>query len=52
MFRTVLFSLAVWSVVSVPAALLLGRFMALGSATDRLDSALAHDHDQQVPKAA
>lgn len=38
MLRTVLFVMAVWAVVSVPVALLVGRIMAVGAANDPIPS--------------
>jgi hypothetical protein len=52
MFRTVLLGLAAWVVISVPVALLLGRYLALGSAYAGLKLAATDSQDRQLPKVA
>lgn len=52
MLRTVVVLGLVWTVVSVAAALLLGRIIALGSASEYLDSSPAMSESRQDPRAA
>lgn len=52
MLRTVLLGLTAWAVVSVPVALFLGRFIALGSVGNCVDRSVSHTHDQILAKVA
>lgn len=52
MLPTMLIGLATWVVLSVPAALLFGRFMAVGSASELLEPAFNEHQAHDVSKAA